>query len=144
MRKAINPGEVDLRAHSDKHGQLGGGVVLTQQHPKEEVDINTIVRRFGLTAEMPFGAAGGFYGDFTGIQDFESALGLVEGAQERFEALPAHVRERFDNDPGKLIAYVQRVSQKEYEDLYNQHEGSSAAATKAAETVVSPPVEPAV
>lgn len=132
-RKAINPGDVDLRAHSDKHGQEGGGVLMTQQHPKEEVDINTIVQRFGLTAEMPFGVAQGFYGDFTGIVDFESALGLVESAQERFLALPAHVRERFDNDPGKLIRYVQGVSEKEYEDLYNQREGSSSPATGEAE-----------
>jgi len=127
--KPVNPGTVDLKVHSDAHASASGGPVITQQHPKEQVDINTIVQRFGLTAEMPFGAAGGFYGDFTGINDFESALGLVEGAQERFMALPAHVRERFDNDPGKLIRYVQSASQKEYEELYNRREGSGSAAT---------------
>lgn len=90
-------------------GRDTGKETLTQQHFAEEVDVNNIVRRYGLTREMPSGPAGGVYGDFTGIADYQDAVERVAAAQRGFEALPPDVRERFNNDPGRLIAYVQSV-----------------------------------
>jgi len=86
-----------------------GSVSPVQQHFGDEVDINTIVRRFGMTGQMPSGVPGGVYGDFTGIEDYESARDAVDRAQAGFMALPADVREKFGNDPGMLIAYAQGV-----------------------------------
>lgn len=135
VRGIVNLAMLDYKEHAKRGARPGGGVQLTQQHPKEEVDINTIVERFGLTGQMPFGVTGGFYGDFTGIEDYESALGLVEGAQERFRALPPHVREAFHNDPGELIQYVRGATKEQYEALYNKAptEASSSAASPQAE-----------
>lgn len=78
----------------------------TQQQFREECDINEIVRRFGLTGELPENFQAPVSGDFTGITDFQSALNAVIEAQEQFDSLPAEVRERFRNDPQQLMDFV--------------------------------------
>lgn len=79
---------------------------MTQQQFKEECDINEIVRRFGLTGQMPDDVRIPVSGDFTGISDFKQAMDAVVSAQEEFMRLPAELRERFRNDPQELIAFV--------------------------------------
>lgn len=98
---------------SSQKGVDTGDKTRVQQHLKEEVDINTIMKRFGATGTMPSGLAGGVYGDFTGVTDFDSAREAISRAEEGFMTLPAEVRERFGNDPGKLIALAQELSLEE-------------------------------
>lgn len=105
----------DARAVTRESGIDTGDVTIVQQHFAAEVDINTIVRRFGLTRELPAGPAGGFFGDFTGVTDYESAVEAVERAREGFFALPAAERERFGNDPGRLVEYMSLRSEAELE-----------------------------
>lgn len=100
-------GEYDT---SSQKGVDTGSETRVQQHMKDEVDINTIMRRFGATGTMPSGVSGGVYGDFTGVTDYDSAREAISRAQEGFMTLPAEVREQFDNDPGKLIALAQELS----------------------------------
>lgn len=88
-----------------------GSETIVQQHLKNEVDINTIVKRFGITGQMPFGVDEGIYGDFTGITDYESALAKVTQADESFMTLPAEIRERFKNSPAELIRFAQSVDE---------------------------------
>lgn len=90
-----------------------GRETFTQQQFAEEVDINTIVRRFGLSRVMPSGPSGGVYGDFTGIHDYESAVAAVERARDGFLALPPDVREQFGNDPGQYLEYVDTLGDDE-------------------------------
>lgn len=73
----------------------------------EDCDINTIVRRFGLTGKMPVMPDMGQVGDFTDVVDFHSAMNRVTAAREEFMLLPAHVRERFGNDPGNVLAFLE-------------------------------------
>lgn len=80
----------------------------TQQHFAEEVDINTIVRRFGLTGELPENVPHILQGDFTNVVDFQSAMDMVVAAREAFDAQPAAVRARFDNDPQKFLDFTSR------------------------------------
>jgi len=89
-----------------------------QQQFAEEVDVNTIMRRFGISGVEPLGVASGVYGDFTDIHDYESALERVRGAQERFMELPADVRERFNNDPGLLIRRATEMEPKDFDSLF--------------------------
>lgn len=79
---------------------------LTQQQFKVECDINEIVRRFGLGQKMPESLRVPQYGDFTGISDYHEACNAIASAGESFDALPAKVRERFANDPGKFVGFV--------------------------------------
>jgi len=46
------------------------------------------------------------YGDFTNVPDLRTALDMVNDAKNRFMALPAKLRTRFDNDPANLWSFV--------------------------------------
>lgn len=46
------------------------------------------------------------YGDFTSSRELHDVLLRAQEAQDEFMALDAHIRLRFDNDPGKLIDFV--------------------------------------
>lgn len=104
----------DEKALSDATAKFTGTSTPVQQHLKDEVDVNTIVRRFGITHEMPSGREGGVYGDFSGITDYEGAVAAVEKARSGFMALPADVRERFGNDPGRLVEFAHQVPEQEF------------------------------
>jgi len=78
----------------------------TQQHYKEECDINTIVARFGLTGEVPQGYKAPMSGDFTGVNDFHTAMNAVKEAEASFMQLPAHLRKRFGGDPQELMRFL--------------------------------------
>lgn len=77
----------------------------TQQGFKEECDINTLVERFGLGYQMPENFRRPTYGDFSDVYDFHSAANAIAQARETFESLPAHLRERFANDPGRFVDF---------------------------------------
>lgn len=78
----------------------------TQQEFAADADINEIVRRFGLTGQLPDNVRVPQYGDFTGITDFESAMRAVRKAEEDFMELPAELRLRFNNDPQRLMEFL--------------------------------------
>lgn len=68
-----------------------------------DADINTIVRRFGVTGEWPQTARLPTYDDFSHVVDYQTAQQALMAAQEGFAALPAHVRAAFNNDPQQLL-----------------------------------------
>lgn len=107
----------DPKDWSERTAIVTGGVSIVQQHLKDEVDINTIVRRFGITREMPSGIDGGVYGDFSGIADYEDAVAAIKRANDGFMALPPEVRERFENDPGKLIEFVHEATEEQLREF---------------------------
>ena len=75
------------------------------QSAEEESNINTIVRRFGISGELPNQVAMPQSGDFTNIPDFHTAMNLVRKAQEEFVRVPAEIRARFNNDPGRFMDF---------------------------------------
>lgn len=86
---------------------------MTQQQFKDEVDINTIVKRFNLTGQMPTGVRLPTYGDFTGVDDYHSAMNALREAEQAFMAFPAELRDKFSNDPQKFLEYVEDESKLE-------------------------------
>lgn len=80
---------------------------MAQQQFREETDINTIVERFGLTGEMPDDFKMPVSGDFTGITDYHSAMNTVRQAEEAFLQIPAGIRAEFNNDPGRLMSFLE-------------------------------------
>lgn len=75
------------------------------QSAQEECDINTIVKRFGLTGQLPSNLRAPVFGDFTEVMDFHTAMEAVRKAQEAFDQMPANVRSRFHNDPQEFVAF---------------------------------------
>ena len=49
----------------------------------------------------------GRYGDFSAVPDYQQALAIVRHADEQFANLDVTVRNRFDNDPVKFLAFVE-------------------------------------
>lgn len=78
---------------------------LTHQSFAEEADINTIVKRFGLTGELPSNVRMPEFADFTEVHDFKTAMDAVARSREAFEAMPADVRARFGNDPAAFVDF---------------------------------------
>lgn len=121
--EAVYRGTVGLRGYDAKAVSEAtsidtGSESSVQQQFGQEVDINTIVRRFGISRTQPSGAAGGVYGDFTGIHDYESAQAAVDRARDGFMALPPEVREKFRNDPGAYLEHVDQMTDEELEAEY--------------------------
>jgi len=83
------------------------------QSAEEESNINTIVRRFGLTGELPNDVKVPQSGDFTNIPDFHTAMNLVRKTQEEFLRIPADVRARFGNDPQAFMNFLEDDSNRE-------------------------------
>lgn len=119
---------------------------LVQQQFRDEADVNTIVRRFGLTPQSRPVERQGVYGDFTGITDYESAVAAIERARRSFGALPPDVRERYGNDPGRFLDEASQLSEEELDGFYPAPEEPVADATlrdvvDAVREAVKPPKE---
>lgn len=130
------PYNYDTDAASNESGLACEEPSLAQQHFKEECDINTILQKFNITGLLPEAPLSPRYGDFSGIGDYHSALNRVMAAREEFGALPAQIRARFDNDPSKLIEFLQ--------DENNRPEAEELGLVEkaAAEVVEAAPVTP--
>lgn len=103
-----SPFNYDMELASDESSLHCLDPSLTDQSFKEECDINTLIKRFGLGMEMPQAFNMPLSGDFSEeVTDFHSAMNLLRSAQEEFGSLPAYVRERFSNDPGQLIGFLE-------------------------------------
>jgi len=100
------PYNYDKDAASNESGLACEEPSLAQQHHKDECDINNILRQFNITGLLPESPLSPRYGDFTGISDYHTAMNRVIAAQEEFEALPAQIRARFNNDPAELIQFL--------------------------------------
>jgi len=106
------PYNYDTDAATNESGLHCEDATLTQQHFKDETDINNILRQFNITGLLPEAPLSPRYGDFTGISDYHTALNQVIAAENEFMALPAQIRSRFDNDPAKLIEFLENSDNK--------------------------------
>lgn len=108
----------ELRVHCQRPGRQdedGKPIYFTEQNHKKECDINNIIKKYdktGLISHISRFEAK--FGDLTGL-DFKTMQDAVKGAQSSFNALPPDIRNRFENDPGKLLAFM--------EDPKNRQEG---------------------
>ena len=107
------PGNYDPDLASDQAGFECVGETMTQQQFADECDINTIVERFGLTGELPNNLRMPVSGDFTGVVDFKTAMDAVSQAQSAFNQLPGHLRARFENDPQRLMRFLENDKNRE-------------------------------
>lgn len=98
-------GNFDRQAWSDAHGIEFLDPSRAVQSQKDEADINTIVRNFGVTGRVPVSVRAPTYGDFEGISDYREAIEAVRSAEDAFMAVPAELRARLDNDAGKFVEW---------------------------------------
>jgi len=103
LRSAYN---FDRKANSDASGLACQEASRTVQSHKEECDINTIVRRFGVTGQLPASVRAPLFADFVEATDFQTSMNAIASAREAFDAMPAAVRDRFHNDPHEFVQFV--------------------------------------
>jgi len=115
---------------SEKIGRIymnENDVCRTQQSAKDECDINLIVERAKRGADISHlsVSAAPVYGDFVGFPDYRESLLMVNKARDMFMSLDAFVRERFGNDPARLLDFLS--------DDKNREEGVKLGLIKAPE-----------
>lgn len=91
----------------------------TKQSFAEDCDLNRIMERYALPEAFAYAQAvkngsQPIYDDFTTVSDYQEAMNTVLAAQEQFESMPSNVRAYFDNDPVKMLQFVQEP-EKNYE-----------------------------
>lgn len=102
----------DMKAASDAVGFVCDRESRTQQQFKEECDINTIVRRFGVTGQVPTNIRAPIHGDFVETVDFRTAMDAIVAAREAFDQMPSGVRKRFHNDPAEFVDFCSNVDNR--------------------------------
>lgn len=89
----------------------------TQQHFKDECDVNRIVEKYKVTGFLvdPLikRTVQPMYGDFCEMPDFTEAQLMIAKAREGFEALPAYLRKRFNNDPFEFVRFCSDADNRE-------------------------------
>lgn len=125
----------DRRDWSRRFGLVCKDDSKAVQASKDECDINVIVRRFGLTGQLPQGARLPTYGDFAEgvIYDYGSALRAVREADAAFMALPAQIRSHFANDAGSFVEFCSDEKNRPQLELWGLVQKKEAVYEKAAD-----------
>lgn len=86
------------------------GTSMTLQSAADECDINKMIARFQKTgsyhgiANQP--AVKPQFGDFSDVPSFETAHQIIIDATDHFASLPSVVRDRFGNNPAKMLEFM--------------------------------------
>lgn len=102
------------KVHIGKHFQKPS---LTQQQFAYETDLNNIVDKNMQFKDPAFltklqlmhstkGKVDPIYGDFSDVPDYKAAKDALINSKKQFDTLPAAIRKRFDNNPLKLLEFV--------------------------------------
>lgn len=79
----------------------------TKQAHKKECDINVIMAKYQKSGLLTHVAQHeGRYEDVTGSLSYHEAMNVVVRAQRTFDSLPASIRNKFGNDPGKFLEFA--------------------------------------
>ena len=104
----------DFQKRSDDSAlSFDGELSLTRQEFVSQCNINNIIKKYVKNGNNPFVITqDAKYGDFTSIPSHQEAIDLVIRAEEHFLQMPASLRNRFDNDPGKLLDFLSDVDNR--------------------------------
>lgn len=80
---------------------------LTNQADLENSDINKIMARYEKTGLIMGTERTPKYGDFSEVRSYHETLSALRRVDAAFAALSANVRSRFENDPQKLITFLE-------------------------------------
>lgn len=98
--------------HAKSEGYVSENPSVTQQHFKDEADINFIVATYASGGVIPgnTGAAPRqpMYGDFSNLpESAQDAYNQILEAKSNFDHLPLEIRKRFNFDPAVFFEFVQ-------------------------------------
>lgn len=97
-------------APRDKDGKI---LYVTEQGPKDECDVNNIIRKYAMTGVIEHVAQlDAQYGDLTATS-YKEMIDKVMSLKEKFLEFPSALRNRFGNDPAKLLDFLDDPRNKE-------------------------------
>lgn len=120
----------------DVPGFVSEGPSLTQQHFKEECDINNIIAKYAsgiqdLTPEnvrnlisqvtppeQLLNRRQPVFGDYYSVKDYQSAQNILREADEAFNAIPSYIRLKFGNDPAQFLEWLHDPKNKKEAEQY--------------------------
>lgn len=83
---------------------------VTNQSDKDSTDINKMMAKYEKTGMITDLITGNprqpNYGDFSNVGDYHQLQNTIIRVNNAFNALPAKVRSRFENDPDVLIRFL--------------------------------------
>lgn len=116
---------------------------LTDQSQAAETDVNFIMsrNRYNQLPEHP-----GTYADLSEIGDLVEMHEQIRYADQIFKTIPAKLRAKFDNDPAKLIDYLNDPKNDDEaiayglreKPLFSPKSSADSSASKPSESAVSP------
>ncbi|QXP44271.1 MAG: internal scaffolding protein [Arizlama microvirus] len=123
-----------------------GAVSITKQSFASELNINNIIDRFlktGVIDPLLVNQRSAVFADVSDIGDYQTCLNKINAVKAEFELLPADVRNKFDNDPAKLLDFVVDPANKavSIEMGLLPKDDTVAAATEAPPAPVIPPAK---
>jgi len=95
--------------YGDTVGFKTSGKDRVQQSFKKECDINSIVAKIQKGNFLPIKMGTPQFGDFSQVGSYHEALIKLREANDAFESMPSAIRDRFENDPEKLITFLSDV-----------------------------------
>lgn len=78
----------------------------TQQHFRESVNINQIMKKAQKTGVLPIRSTQPYFGDFSQVTDYKESLDKIKNIDNLFMKLPSDVRNRFKNDPANILDFI--------------------------------------
>lgn len=100
-----NPYNYDADAASLSASFKTDPISMTQQEFADEVNINHLVSLFMRTG-IPQASIGSDFVEFAENFDFQSAMDGIVQTRLEFQSMPAVVRDRFNNDPLRLLSFL--------------------------------------
>lgn len=96
-----------------KYDENGKPLYFTEQSHKREADVNEIIKKYdktGLISNVSRFEAK--FGDLTG-DDFKTMQDKITGAINQFNSLPSEIRNRFNNNPGELLRFMENENNRD-------------------------------
>lgn len=91
----------DMKLHTGSESKV-------QQHFKDEVDINKMIKKYKKTGLMRGISPDKMrFGDFSNVPDYMTLRNKVINIEQLFMKYPSEVRARFDNDASKFVEFMQ-------------------------------------
>lgn len=106
--------KIRRRGDRDRVSISFGDVSRAVQSEQKNCDINYVMQRYrndGIILHLNHRTP--TYGDFSAAPDFQTARNLVIEAEQSFLALPSHIRNRFQNDPGQFLDFMHDPANKD-------------------------------
>lgn len=117
--------------------------LITQQHFKDQCDINRIVAQYEQTGVVSARNAVPLDGsEFVSVMDFHQAMNIVREGEEAFSRLPATIRERFKNEPMRFVEFIGDPANREEAQRLNLVQTGASGSSKEGDYMGSSPPPP--